>query len=65
MYCFFLCTDRDYQQGQRASSIVSACAVGGRGAAGGHTGDKTGLERGAGEEADLRGDLQTCKNSIE
>ncbi len=49
----FLCVDRDHQQSQRASSVVSTCFVGGRGPSGRDTGSETGLERGAGEEADL------------
>lgn len=59
--CVFIC-DRDYQQGQRASSSVSACCLSGRGPTGRDTGFETGLEWGAGEEAELWGYLQTGKN---
>lgn len=52
-------TDRDHQQGQRASSSVPTHSVRGRGPTGCDPGGETGLERGTGEEADLRGGLQT------
>lgn len=51
--------DRDYQQGQGTSSSVPTHPVRGWGPAGRDPGGETGLEWGTGQEADVRGDLQT------
>lgn len=60
----YVCVDRDRQQGQRSSSIVSACFVSGRGPGRRDTSHETVLERRAGEEADLWGDFQTGENTV-
>lgn len=61
LFVVWVHTDRDYQQGQRASSSVSTHSVRGWGPAGCDPGGETGLEWGAGEEANVRGDLQTSE----
>lgn len=62
-FCSSGCVDRDYQQGQRATSSVPTYCVSGRGPDGCDTGDETGLEWGAWQEANLWGNFQTGKNA--